>query len=208
MRTRVKFCGISRPEDAVVAARLGADAIGLVFYRDSPRYVSINQAVAITRALPPFVTVVGLFVDATEQEISTVLDGVRIDVLQFHGDEAPDACRRYALPYIKAIRVRSDMDIEPLAAAYADASGLLLDAYQQGVPGGTGKTFDWSMVPRKLHRPIILAGGLTAANVAQAIATVGPYAVDVSGGVESAPGIKDTDRMSAFMKSVNSVKTD
>ncbi|KAF0192171.1 MAG: phosphoribosylanthranilate isomerase [Gammaproteobacteria bacterium] len=208
MRTRVKFCGITRPEDAVAAARAGADAIGLVFYPPSPRHVTAERAAVIVRDVPPFVSVVGLFVDADEREINAVLDAVRIDVLQFHGDEPAAACRGYARPYLKAVRMRDNVDLTTCAAQYADASGLLLDAWHDVLPGGTGKTFDWSTVPANIAKPLILAGGLTADNVAQAIVSVRPYAVDVSGGIESAPGIKDAAKMRAFMRSVESVKTD
>ncbi len=207
MRTRVKFCGITRPKDAVAAARAGADAIGLVFYPPSPRHVTAERAAVIVRDVPPFVSVVGLFVDADERQINAVLDAVRIDVLQFHGDEPAAACRGYARPYIKAVRMRDNVELKTSAAQYADASGLLLDAWHEVLPGGTGKTFDWATVPVNIAKPLILAGGLTADNVAQAIVRVRPYAVDISGGIESAPGIKDAAKMQAFMRSVESVKT-
>lgn len=208
MRTRVKFCGITRPEDAVAAVRAGADAIGLVFYPPSPRYVPVERAAVIARAVPPFVTVVGLFVDAGEREIEAALSAVRIDAVQFHGDEPAVACGRYGRPYIKAVRMRAGVELTAVAARYTDAAALLLDAWQDGVPGGTGTTFDWSAVPATVAQPVILAGGLAADNVAQAIAMVRPYAVDVSGGIEAAPGIKDVAKMQAFMRSVESVKND
>lgn len=207
-RVRVKICGITRREDALAAVALGADAIGLVFYRPSPRAVSIAQAQAIVHALPPFVTVTGLFVDAPEREIHAVLDQVRIDLLQFHGDEPPGDCNRYGKPYIKAVRMRggqdavNGVDVAAIASRHADAGGLLLDSYRAGVAGGTGDTFDWARVPRDLDKPIILAGGLTPENVAEAIRQVRPYAVDVSGGVETAKGIKSADKIAAFMRGV------
>lgn len=206
-RTRVKICGITRPEDGVAAGRCGADAIGLVFYAPSPRAVSIEQAQAITQALPPFVTVVGLFVNALPDEIQRVIGQVRLDLLQFHGDEAPADCARYAKPYIKALRVGSTTDVHAAARAYASAQGVLLDAQVDGIPGGTGQTFDWTRVPRDLHQPIILAGGLTPENVAQAIRTVQPYAVDVSGGVEASKGIKDAVKIAQFIKEVSRVES-
>lgn len=208
MRTRVKFCGITRPEDAAAAVRAGADAIGLVFYAHSPRHITVERAAGIARAMPPFVTVAGLFVDAPESEIAAVLDQVRLDLLQFHGDESPVACRRYGRRYIKAVRMRDGVDLRVRAAQYPDAAGLLLDAWQEGVPGGTGRTFDWTRVPADVAQPLILAGGLTPDNVAQAIASARPYAVDVSGGIESLPGVKDAAKMQAFMRSVISVTTE
>lgn len=201
-RTRVKICGITRPKDGFAAARCGADAIGLVFYAPSPRYVSIAQARAVVRALPPFVTVVGLFVNATEQEITNVLQQVRLDVLQFHGDETPDQCARFNLPYLKVVRMTPTTDIARAATTYASAQGLLLDTYVAGVPGGTGQTFDWHLIPHGLSMPLILAGGLSSLNVKQAIRVAHPYGVDVSGGVEAAKGIKDAVKIAAFMVEV------
>lgn len=207
MRTRVKICGITRHEDAMQAAALGADAIGLVFYGQSPRAVNPAQAAVIVRALPAFITVVGLFVNAKPDEIQALLEAVRIDALQFHGEESPAECRRYHRPYIKAVAMRDGIDVRAFARDYADAAGLLLDNYQEGKPGGTGATFDWSRVPRDLDKPVILAGGLTPENVAEAICLTRPFAVDVSGGVECAKGIKDMEKMAAFIKGVNSVKS-
>ncbi len=209
MRTRVKICGITRVQDALAAAKSGADAIGLVFYEKSPRYVSIQRATEIMAALPPFVSVVGLFVNASQAEVQRVLDALRLDVLQFHGEEAPEDCRRYGLPYIKAVRVKQDTNLLQYAFAYHDAQALLLDAYAEGAVGGTGLVFDWSLVPAQLSLPIVLAGGLDASNVAQAIQQTKPYAVDVSGGVEAiinkvqAKGIKDADKIAAFIRGVN-----
>ncbi len=205
MRTRVKICGITRPEDAQAAAVLGADAIGLVFYAPSPRAVTIVQAQTIVSALPPFVTVVGLFVDAAPAEIAAVLQSVRIDALQFHGHETAAQCERYGRPYIKALRMREDMDVAAGVRDHAGASGVLLDTHHDRLTGGTGEAFDWTRVPAQLALPVILAGGLTPQNVAAAVRQVRPYAVDVSGGVESAKGIKDQQKMAAFIQEVNSV---
>jgi len=206
MRTRVKICGITRPEDALAAAKAGADAIGLVFYPPSPRAVSITQAAEIVRRLPPFVSTVGLFVDALPESINEVLQALPLDLLQFHGDEPPEACGRYGRPYIKAVRMRPDLDLAAMEQRYHQAAGLLLDSYQPGQPGGTGETFDWERIPDSMRRRIILAGGLSPENVASAIARIHPYAVDVSGGVERGKGIKDEARISAFMRGVESVK--
>ncbi len=202
MRTRVKICGITRPADALAAAAAGADAIGLVFVPASPRRVDTEQAQAIVRVLPPFVTVVGLFADADPAQIEAVLARVRIDLIQFHGDEPPERCRRFLRPYIKAIRMRPEIDVRAAAARYEDAAGILLDSYVPGTPGGTGRGFAWDRVPRDLAKPLILAGGLHPGNVAEAIAWVRPYAVDVSSGVEASPGVKDPDKIAAFLEAV------
>lgn len=202
---RSKICGITRIEDALIAAEAGADAIGLVFYAKSPRAVSIQQARDIVAALPAFVTTVGLFVNASREELNDVLAGVALDLLQFHGDETPAECESYKRPYIKALRVKPGDDIAQLAAPYAKARGILLDTYVPGVPGGTGAAFDWSLVPSGLSLPVILAGGLSAANVQAAIEQVRPYAVDVSGGVEAGKGIKDAAKIRAFMQAVGRV---
>ncbi|MBI3772137.1 MAG: phosphoribosylanthranilate isomerase [Gammaproteobacteria bacterium] len=207
MRTRIKICGITRPEDGLAAARAGADAIGLVFYAPSPRAIDIARAQAIVAALPPFVTVVALFVDPTEAEVETVLQNVAVDVLQFHGNEAPEFCVRFSRPYLKALRMREGIDLATEATRYASAQGLLLDAYKEGVAGGTGERFDWVRVPRNLTLPIILAGGLTPVNVAAAIQQARPYAIDVSGGVEAAKGIKDAAKMAALMGEVKRVES-
>lgn len=199
---RSKICGITRIDDALAAVAAGADAIGFVFYAKSPRAVTAAQARAIIAALPPFVTTVGLFVNASTCELNETLDAVPLDLLQFHGDETPEQCEGYHRPYIKALRVKSGDDIAAACAAYASASGILLDTYVEGVPGGTGQAFDWSLIPQGLSKPIILAGGLSVQNVAQAIAQVQPYAVDVSGGVEKSKGIKDHDKIRAFMQAV------
>lgn len=199
---RSKICGITRIEDALAAAEAGADAIGLVFYARSPRAVDVRQARAIIAALPPFVTTVGLFVNATRCELNEILEAVPLDLLQFHGDETPQDCEGYQRPWIKALRVRPGDDLEAACRLYAGARGILLDTYVPGVPGGTGEAFDWSLVPARLSKPVILAGGLSAANVGQAIAQVRPYAVDVSGGVEQAKGIKDAAKIEAFVQAV------
>ncbi|MBT2339478.1 MULTISPECIES: phosphoribosylanthranilate isomerase [Pseudomonas] len=201
---RSKICGITRVEDALAAVEAGADAIGLVFYAKSPRAVTVQQARAIIQALPPFVTPVGLFVNASRCELGEILDAVPLALLQFHGDETPADCEGWHRPYIKALRVKAGDDIAASCEAFAGASGMLLDTYVEGVPGGTGEAFDWSLVPKGLSKPIILAGGLTAQNVAEAIRQVRPYAVDVSGGVEQGKGIKDPAKIRAFMAAVRS----
>ncbi|MGY1489998.1 phosphoribosylanthranilate isomerase [Methylobacillus pratensis] len=202
MRTRVKICGITRVEDALAAVEHGCDAIGLVFYRPSPRNVDLQRAGEIVAALPPFVSIVGLFVDAAPSEIEAVLAKVRLDLLQFHGDEAPEACRLYGVPYMKAVRVKNDTNLLQYATQYHDARSLLLDAYLPGVAGGTGQVFDWGLVPRQLPVSVVLAGGLNPDNVTEAIRQVRPYAVDVSGGVEQTKGIKDAGKIAAFMQGV------
>lgn len=186
----------------MIAAEAGADAIGLVFYPPSPRAVTIQQARAIIAALPPFVTVVGLFVDASRCELGEILDAVPLDVLQFHGDESPADCEGFHRPYLKALRVKPGDDIAGQIDRYANSSGILLDTFVPGVPGGTGEAFDWTLVPQGLGKPIILAGGLTPENVGSAIAQVQPYAVDVSGGVEASRGIKDAEKIRAFVRAV------
>jgi phosphoribosylanthranilate isomerase len=202
MRTRTKICGITRIEDALLATKHGADAIGLVFYPPSPRHVTIEQAVAITKTLPPFISVVALFVNPTETEVNKVLSQARVDLLQFHGDESEAECVKYGLPYLKAIRVKEGTNLLQYAQTYSSAKALLLDAYSDSAFGGTGQTFDWSLIPKSIPLPIILAGGLTTENVAGAIEQVHPYAVDVSGGVEQSKGIKDAARIAAFMAKI------
>lgn len=199
---RIKICGITRIEDALAAADAGADAIGLVFHAASPRAVSAEQATTIVRALPPFITTVGLFVDASEQQINEVLSQVPLDLLQFHGDEPDAFCQRFGRPYLKALRVRSGDDLDALAANWPGASGILLDSYKPGVPGGTGETFDWSLIPAQRDWSLVLAGGLNAANVRQAIDLTSPWAVDISGGVEASKGIKDASKINAFIQEV------
>lgn len=205
-RTRVKICGITRPEDGIAAASAGADAIGLVFYAKSPRHVTPHQARAIINALPPFVTRVGLFVDASKETIEGVLREVPLDTLQFHGEESPEFCASFSRSYFKAISMRQGIDLLGEAERFSSASALLVDTFQAGVPGGTGVSFDWSRLPADLSKPLILAGGLNPDNVAQAIIQAHPYAVDVSSGVEAAKGIKDAEKIAAFMRGV--VKAD
>lgn len=202
---RSKICGITRLEDALAAVEAGADAIGFVFYAKSPRAVTAEQAQAIIAALPPFVTTVGLFVDMPRAELNALLAQVPLDLLQFHGDESPADCEGFSRPYIKALRVQAGDDVSAMIARYPAASGILLDTFVAGVPGGTGEAFDWSLVPKQPAKPIILAGGLTAENVRQAIEQVQPYAVDVSGGVEQSKGIKSAEKVHAFIKAVKRV---
>jgi phosphoribosylanthranilate isomerase len=202
LRVRVKICGITRVEDALVAVENGADAIGLVFYEPSPRAVSVEQAIKIVSQIPAFISIVGLFVNAEERFVRDVISNVALDLLQFHGDEAPEECSSYGLPFMKAIRVKSDTNLVQCAKDYSASKALLLDTYTEGVAGGTGHTFDWGLIPSNLNKPVVLAGGLTAENVASAIQQVKPYAVDVSGGVELSKGIKDAAKIAAFMQQV------
>lgn len=204
-RTRVKVCGITRIEDAMAAVEAGADAIGLVFYEPSPRFVRIEQAKAIAASVPAFVSVVALFVNAEPEYVQEVLNNVRIDLLQFHGDEENDFCGQFQRPFIKAQRVRQASDVVASSLRFPDALGILLDSYKPGVPGGTGETFDWSLIPESKTKPLILAGGLTPDNVASAIEQVQPFAVDVSGGVEQSKGIKDPVKIDAFLSEVYGV---
>ena len=199
-RTRVKICGITRIEDALTAVDQGADAIGLVFYARSPRGIDMLTAKRIIDALPPFVTPVGLFVNAGREAVNKVLDQLPLGLLQFHGDETPSECEGFGLPWVKAIRMRPQIDVQTTAQDFAGAAALLLDAYTPGQFGGTGERFAWERIPSDLGRPLVLAGGLTPNNVAGAIQAVRPYAVDVSGGVESAKGIKDPARVAAFLQ--------
>lgn len=205
-RPRIKICGLRDPEMALFAARSGADAIGLVFYAPSPRAVDIETAYKITQILPPFVSTVGLFVNADPEYVHEVLARVPLDLLQFHGDESPEYCQQFNQPYLKAVRVNPDLNLLEYAARYVDARGILVDAYVSGVPGGTGETFDWSLLPLHLPLPLILSGGLHSGNVADAIQSVSPWAVDVSSGVESSKGIKDAAKIAAFIEAVHSAK--
>ncbi len=202
MATAVKICGITRLEDALAAARCGAHAIGFVFHRPSPRYVAPDKAGAIIRVLPPFVTTVALFVDAQPQQVREALSQASANLLQFHGAETPEYCRQFGLPYMKAVRVRVGVDLLQYASAYQDARALLLDAFVDGVHGGTGATFDWDLIPRGMPLPVVLSGGLNSANVAAAIRRVRPWAVDVSSGVEAGKGIKDAAKIGAFISGV------
>jgi phosphoribosylanthranilate isomerase len=200
-RTRIKICGLTREEDLDAAVAAGADAIGLVFYPPSPRYVSIERAAQLCRRVPPFVTVVGLFVNAEADFVRQHIEALPLNCLQFHGDERAEQCAGFGLPYVKAARVKPGVDLLEYAASFPDAQGLLLDAWVDSYGGG-GKTFDWSLIPASLPLPLILSGGLEAANVCQAVQRVRPWAVDVSSGVEAAKGIKDADKMAAFIAGV------
>ncbi|NJM11732.1 MAG: phosphoribosylanthranilate isomerase [Synechococcaceae cyanobacterium SM1_2_3] len=204
LRTRVKICGITRPADGVAAARLGADAIGLVFYPPSPRFVTVETAQQIIAALPPFVTVVGLFMNAEAAAVRTILGQVRLHLLQFHGDEPPEQCANLGLPYLKAVPMGANAEVQDYEQRFATAVGLLLDSHGGDQPGGSGRGFDWARIPAETERvkPLILAGGLHPGNVAAAIRQVRPDAVDVSSGVESAKGIKDSELMCAFLRGV------
>ena len=200
--TRIKICGLTREIDVRDASAGGADALGLVFYSPSPRYVSAARAAQLLQSFPPFVSSVGLFVNASVDEVRLVLKQVRLDILQFHGDESPQYCAQFGIPFIKAVRVRPGLDLLQYAEIYGAAKALLLDAYVDGIPGGTGASFDWSLIPPNLPLPIILSGGLSATSVGLAVQTIRPYAVDVSSGVESSKGIKDKQKMYAFIKEV------
>lgn len=207
-RVRIKICGITRREDALTAAELGADAIGLVFYANSPRAVRTAEARRIAAALPPFIARVGLFVDPEPAEVETVLAEVPLDLLQFHGEESNAGCARYSRPFIKAARMRPGIDLAEFISRYPDACGILVDSYTEDARGGTGRTFDWSLLPRQRAKPLILAGGLTPKNVAAAVRVVAPYAVDVSGGVEAEKGRKDAAKMAAFIQEVRHAETE
>ncbi|WP_250461853.1 phosphoribosylanthranilate isomerase [Microbulbifer litoralis] len=197
---QVKICGITTSEDARDAVAAGADALGLVFYAKSPRNVTAEQAAVIARAVPPFVTLVGLFVDAASAEVEDILARVPLNLMQFHGSESADDCEQFRRPYIKALRMKDDLDVLAAMAGHPAARGFLLDAYRPGVPGGTGESFDWQRVPRGSGQQIVLAGGLTPDNVARAIDEARPQAVDVSGGVEVSPGRKDPHKVAAFIR--------
>lgn len=201
-RTRIKICGITRAEDADAAVEAGADALGLVFYPPSPRAVDVAQAVDAVGNVPAFVSVTALFVNPTVEEVQRVLDSVRIDLIQFHGDEDDDFCRQFKRPYIKALRVRQASDVVASCLRFPGALAILLDSYKPGVPGGTGETFDWSLIPETPPKPIILAGGLEPDNVASAISQIRPFAVDISGGVEASKGIKDHRKIEEFVNEV------
>jgi phosphoribosylanthranilate isomerase len=202
MATRVKVCGITRIEDGLAAASFGADAIGFVFYAPSPRYVAPAQAREIAAAIAPFVSTVGLFVDADVATVSNVLQTIRLDYLQFHGDESPEYCAQFGVPFLKAIRVKPGVDLLQYAAEFHAAKAILLDAFVEGTHGGTGQRFDWQLIPRNLPLPVILSGGLAPENVMDAIRRVMPWAVDVSSGVEIAKGVKDAGKIQQFMRGV------
>ncbi len=202
MRTRVKICGLTRAEDAHAAAAHGADAIGLVFYQPSPRCVSPKRAWDIVRSLPPFVVTVGVFVNPSRQDVEQAIDESDLSLLQFHGDEPPEFCSSFSRPYIKAARIRPGLDLLKYLSPYADARAWMLDAYHNDLWGGTGGAFDWGVVPKSTAKPIILSGGLTVGNVDAAVRRVKPYAVDVSTGVEASKGIKDAEKIAAFIEAV------
>lgn len=205
MRCRVKVCGITSVADAQMVSRAGADALGLVFYPKSPRNVSLEQARMISQAIPPFVTRVSLFLNAERDFITQVLDQVTLDVIQFHGNESAEFCRSFGRPYIKALGMLGQ-NFYDLARAYPDAQGLLVDSHAPGAAGGTGQTFDWTQLPQNYPQALILAGGLKADNVYQAIKTTQVYAVDVSSGVESTAGVKDPAKVTAFLNEVRRVE--
>lgn len=207
MNIRTKICGMTRVEDAQFAAQLGVDAIGLIFFAGSKRCVTIAQAQTIVRAIAPFVTVVGLFVNAPAAEIEDVLAEVPLDVLQFHGDENAEFCRQFQRPYIKAVRVQNRGDIETAAAVYTDARALLFDAAVSGQYGGTGQSFDWQILPSTLVRPWVLSGGLKPENIVSAIRQSNALAIDVCSGVEQAPGVKDKQKMQDLMSAISTFST-
>jgi len=201
MRTRIKICGITRPGDALAAAEAGADAVGLVFYPQSPRYLAAERAVGIRDALPPFVQTVALFVNPDAAQVAQVIGRVRPGLLQFHGDETPTFCAQFGMPYIKAARVRPGVDLLEYLRPFSGAAAWLLDSHVEEY-GGVGESFDWSLAPQRRERPLILSGGLERGNVAEAIRRVRPWGVDVSSGVESAKGIKDAAKIAAFIEEV------
>lgn len=205
VRTRVKICGLTRSEDVRFCVDSGADAIGLVFHAASPRFVSIDQAGPLLDACDPFVSTVGLFMDETEEWVNTVLDTCPLDLLQFHGQEDAAFCESFGRPYIKAVPMKGEMDVQHYMAQHPKARGFLLDSHALGEQGGSGKVFDWTTMP-KHEKPLIVAGGLNADNVAEAIRLTNPYAVDVSSGVERARGIKDHDKIKRFMQQVAEAK--
>ncbi len=202
MSVRVKICGITRIEDALYAIESGADAIGFVFWSKSARAVTPGQAREIAEKIPAFIHTVGVYVDPAPDWVKETAAAAKLSLLQFHGNETPEFCAQFSQPYIKAMRVRDDVDLVQCAQQYRMARGLLLDTYAADMPGGTGHVFDWSLIPRDLPLPVILSGGLTAENVASAIQQVNPWAVDVSSGVEVSKGIKDKYKISAFMQGV------
>ena len=207
MRTRIKICGITRADDAALAATLGVDAIGLVFYEPSPRFITIEQAQNVAAAATPFVTRVGLFMDAAVKQVEQVIAAVSMDLLQFHGSESVEYCESFDKPYIKSVPMLGSIDLPTFIAKYPSASGFLLDAVQNGDAGGQGQTFPWSAFPaaNATSQSLILAGGLQPENVAAAIVATSCYAVDVSSGVESEKGIKSAEKMQQFVNEVQSV---
>ena len=204
-RTRIKFCGLTRPEDIAKAVALGVDALGFVMWPKSSRSITPEALRILAVQVPAFVTRVGLFVNQPAELIEQCLP--HLDLIQFHGDESAAFCQQFGRPWTKALRMRDDIDLHEAAKEYAAAQALLLDAYRPGVPGGTGETFDWSRIPATLEKPVILAGGLTANNIAAAVTQVAPYAVDVSGGIEASPGVKEAELMAAFVRHVAQANT-
>lgn len=207
MSKRVKICGITSVADALNAANAGADALGFVFYAKSPRYVTPEKAAEICQALPPFVTSVGLFMNADAKQVRATLDAVSLDLLQFHGSETPEFCRSFGRPYIKALGIQGLVDFAEQADQYPDALGILVDSHALGKAGGTGQTFDWKLLPKNYSKPIILAGGLNPENIAEAVRETSVYAVDLSSGVESSPGIKSKAKIDALMREVKHVES-
>lgn len=205
-KVRIKICGLTTPDDALAACNAGADAVGLVFYPPSTRYIDIDAAKAISDIVPPFVQRVGLFVNAGREDVIRVLDQVELDLLQFHGDEDAAYCESFGKAYIKAVAMKPDVVMDELFGSHPGARGFLLDTYHPAKPGGTGEVFDWEHFPRNSSKPLILAGGLNAGNVRQAIIACHPYAVDVSGGVESGPGIKSVHKIKAFIDQVRAAE--
>jgi len=207
-RTRVKICGITRVEDALIAAQLGVDSIGLVFHKKSPRFLNIKQAVLIKQALPAFVTITALMMDETTSWVDEVVNTLNPDCLQFHGDECPDDCNRYNIPYIKAVAMSGMQNLPAYMSCYQEAQAFLLDSHAAGQQGGSGEAFDWADIPTELKQQIILAGGITPENVYEAISQVSPWAVDLSSGVERAKGIKDEEKMHRLMREVKRANND
>ena len=201
MKTRIKICGLTREEDVDAAVAAGADAIGFVFYPPSPRYITPQRAAELARRIPPFVDVVGLFVNEAPELVRAACEALPINVLQFHGDEDAAYCRQFARPYLRAARVRPGLDLVEFASSFPDARGLLLDAFVEGYGGG-GHVFDWTLIPSNLPSYLVLSGGLTADNIGDAIRRVRPVAVDVSSGVEAGKGIKDHSKIAAFVAAV------
>lgn len=202
-RTRIKFCGFTRAQDAQLAVALGVDALGLVFYENSKRYITIEQAQTIVPHIPALVNSIGVFVNAEAAFVHQVLKKIKLSCLQFHGDENESYCRSFALPYIKVISMKNNIDVLAAIKQYPSASAIILDTYHGQQIGGSGNSFDWQLIPDNLPKPLILAGGLTVANVAEAITTMQPYGLDLSSGIESAPGIKDPQKMQQFIAAVH-----
>ena len=203
MRTKIKICGITNLRNASEAARLGVDALGFVFFNKSPRYIEPRKAREIIDLLPSFVSRVGLFVNAPKEEVLLAINESRVNMLQFHGDEDEMFCNQFNLPYIKAISFKDGINLLEYCQLFASSSGILIDTYSQKMRGGTGKTFNWGLIPKQLPLPLIIAGGLNSKNVSLLINSINPYGVDVSGGVESDKGIKDHNMMKNFVLGVN-----